>query len=321
MNKHKHPYIYHKKRWHKNFFEGWYYKQVSKDGRHTISFIPGVNVSKGHENAFIQCLYLKDGHLEAFNIDYPFQEFKTQNKPFSVELSTNTFTLAGMCLDIKSQDLSIKGNLKWPCIHEIDTHWWMPNIMGFFSYIPFMECNHGVISMGHDLEGHLTIEGETIDFGGGRGYIEKDWGTSFPKDYVWLQSNHFDDPTTSLFCSVAHIPFMGFSFKGFICNLVHQGKEYRFATYKGSRIVQDKRHDNHLSLVMKNRGFSLSIEADCQMNHGLKAPKKGLMNQVIKEGLSGQVHMVLRHPKGQIILNTRSNQCGIEIVHALEQKK
>ncbi|MCK7537696.1 MAG: tocopherol cyclase family protein [Marinilabiliales bacterium] len=29
------------------------------------------------------------------------------------------------------------------------------------------------------------------DFSGGRGYIEKDWGHSFPSAYVWMQSNHF----------------------------------------------------------------------------------------------------------------------------------
>ncbi|QII81181.1 hypothetical protein G7057_00970 [Jeotgalibaca arthritidis] len=41
----------------------------------------------------------------------------------------------------------------------------------------------------------------------GKGYIEKDWGRSFPKNYIWIQSNHFNDNQRSLFFSYAHIPY------------------------------------------------------------------------------------------------------------------
>ena len=39
-----------------------------------------------------------------------------------------------------------------------------------------MQCSHGVISMGHPLEGSVRLNGETIDFSGGTGYIETDRG-------------------------------------------------------------------------------------------------------------------------------------------------
>jgi len=80
--------------------------------------------------------------------------------------------------------------------------------MGIFAYIPKMECSHGVVSMNHGLEGILKINGEEIDFTGGKGYIEKDWGTSFPKQYIWIQCNNFKNQTTRVFSSVADIPFM-----------------------------------------------------------------------------------------------------------------
>jgi len=32
--------------------------------------------------------------------------------------------------------------------------------------------------------------------------MEKDWGKSFPLYLIWLQSNHFDTPETSLMLSV-----------------------------------------------------------------------------------------------------------------------
>ncbi len=58
----------------------------------------------------------------------------------------------------------------------------------------------------------LTINGEPMDLTGGRGYIEKDWGTSFPSAWIWMQCNTFDTPDTSFMLSYARIPWMGSHF-------------------------------------------------------------------------------------------------------------
>jgi hypothetical protein len=93
-----------------------------------------------------------------------------------------------------------------------------------------------VVSLDHVIEGALDIDGRTIDFTGGRGYTEKDWGRSFPSSWIWLQSNHFSTPGSSFTASVAIIPWIGRSFPGFIIGLWHQNKLYRFATYTGAKI-------------------------------------------------------------------------------------
>ena len=59
--------------------------------------------------------------------------------------------------------------------------------MGPFRFLPGMECSHGVISMGHALEGTLTLNGAVLDFAGGTGYVETDRGRSFPSAYLWTQ--------------------------------------------------------------------------------------------------------------------------------------
>ena len=43
------------------------------------------------------------------------------------------------------------------------------DIMGFFKYIPFLQCSHGVLSMHHSLRGGLTVNGRKISMTGGRG--------------------------------------------------------------------------------------------------------------------------------------------------------
>ena len=63
------------------------------------------------------------------------------------------------------------------------------------------------------FSGTLSIDGKALDLEGGRAYVEKDWGSKFPKTWVWIQANHFEAPENSngavgtLMLSVASIPF------------------------------------------------------------------------------------------------------------------
>ena len=45
------------------------------------------------------------------------------------------------------QNLRIYGDIKYTSSKNIHTSFFSPNIMGPFSYIPFMECNHAILSM------------------------------------------------------------------------------------------------------------------------------------------------------------------------------
>lgn len=318
MNKHTHPEIFQKKYYNKAYFEGWYYKQVTADGKNTISIIPGVNFNKSGAKSFIQYLHLnQNNELNTYMINYPINAFSTNDNPFSVSINNNKFSLDCIKLVIDSERIKVNGNINLIDLTPIESSVINPNIMGFFSYIPFMECNHGLISMSHKLSGSLNVNGEVIDFTGGKGYIEKDWGRSFPNSYVWIQSNHFEDRTTALFCSIATIPFLSFSFKGFICNLIHQGKEYRFATYNGSQINVKELTDTSVYLELLNKNYHLKIKGEALHFNKLIAPKMGRMDKTIKEGLSGKVEILLKDKKGHTILKSKSYQCGMELVDTI----
>ena len=98
-----------------------------------------------------------------------------------------------MHIDIEddTQNLKIYGELKYLNNKNINTNFLKPNIMGPFSYIPFMECNHAILSMENTVEGVININNDKINFHNNIGYIEKDWGYSFPKNYIWCQGNNF----------------------------------------------------------------------------------------------------------------------------------
>jgi hypothetical protein len=107
--------------------------------------------------------------------------------------------------------------------------------MGWYAWVPGMECYHGIVSMDHSLYGSLVINGGKMDFTGGRGYMEKDWGQTMPRAWIWMQSNHFEKPGTSFTFSIADIPWGRHHFKGFLGGLLLDGQLYRFATYTGAR--------------------------------------------------------------------------------------
>lgn len=51
--------------------------------------------------------------------------------------------------------------------------------------------------MSSRADGSITINNKNIAFDNGVGYIEKDWGSSFPKSYIWCQGNNFENSNTS----------------------------------------------------------------------------------------------------------------------------
>ncbi|HSN66129.1 MAG TPA: tocopherol cyclase family protein [Fusibacter sp.] len=307
----------------KDYFEGWYFKHVSGDCKNTIAFIPGVSLDGVDSHSFVQVIMSPD--IKTYYFRYPLDAFSTTNEPFSVTIGENLFSMQGckIALDDVTQEpmqgISIQGDINYTDITPIDSTFIMPNIMGFFAYIPNMECNHGVLSMNHQLDGHIDLidhqmpnDYERIDFTGGKGYTEKDWGTSFPSEYIWIQANHFEDDSHSFMCSIATIPFGLFSFRGLIANLHVEGKEYRFATYNRSKVENFVMDKHRVTFDLVKRDVTLTCETSLTETGALKAPKNGEMQRTIKEGLSGKIILTLKR-KGLEPLTLKSSNVSIEI--------
>ncbi|WP_027108112.1 tocopherol cyclase family protein [Lacticigenium naphthae] len=315
----KNPIVFQGKGKKKNYFEGWYYKQVTADQKTTLSLIPGISLTKQDPHSFVQYIVVhtdEKGHKQTKTgfKRYAVEEFVAVESPFGVQIGGNIFTQKFIQVDLKDEQVDIKGQLQFGEWTPIETTASQPTIMGPFSYLPKMECYHGILSMNHSLKGNMRIFEEAISFDGGKGYVEKDWGTSFPKEYVWIQSNHFADPTMSLFFSEAHIPFHFTSFYGFICNFRHEGKEYRFATYTDSSIEKVTGTEQEVTYILENSRARLEIYARQTEAGELIAPVIGEMNQVIKEGLSGVVEIIFTDKEKGTAIHDLSASAGIEIV-------
>jgi len=234
-----------------------------------------------------------------------------------VEVGGSRFSEEGLRLDLPGLrgELRFSGNVPWPKpAHS-------PGIMGPFAFVPRMECYHGIVSMDHRIEGSLEHDGRTVDFGGGRGYIEKDWGRSFPSAYVWMQTNHFEGSTgSSIKCSVANIPWMGSSFVGFIGGLWHDGRLHRFTTYNGSRLLKADISSQKVELVLANRHERLDILATPDKASALVSPIRGAMEGKIEESMGSRLRVRLSQSFGRrVLFEGESQHTALEIAGAIER--
>ena len=134
------------------YFEGWYFKVISPDEKHAFAFIPGIAMDKnGEKHAFIQVMDGKACKAEYHRFDAA--DFKPSEQRFEVSVDNNFFSAEEIRLDLPgiSGRIQFKNTTPWPKMLGA------PGIMGWYSFVPFMECNHGIVSMNHSLEGELQI--------------------------------------------------------------------------------------------------------------------------------------------------------------------
>jgi hypothetical protein len=297
------------------YFEGWYYKVVNEDETKAFAFIPGIAMDvQGKSHAFIQVL---DGKKQtAYYHKFKSELFKPSSGTFKIDIGSNHFSRHSLRLNLPG----LKGKLQFSSIVRWPNHWYSPGIMGPYTFVPFMECYHGVVSLDHKIHGHLEVDGEFLDFNNGHGYTEKDWGRSFPSAYVWLQTNHFSKPGISLKASVAKIPFMGHWFVGFIAGIWLGDRLIRFTTYNQSNLRKSAIDLEKVELVMENRKYRIEILARRESTTTLASPIQGFMDGRIEESMNSLIEVNLTDLKtGKTIFNDIGRNGSMEVAGKIEE--
>ena len=262
----------------KNKFYGKYYKFISDSG-----YVFSCIISNANEGDMIQII-TPDG---AFFID--------DTKSIIVN-DNNTITF-----NVNGNGLSINGTLKLGDLSPLKS-----KVMGPFTYLP-LECKHDIYSMRHTLNGNLIINNTVYSYNNSLGYIEGDKGRSFPKKYIWYNSVT-DNTTVTL--AIATIPILGFiRFKGLLCFIRNNDKEYKICTYNFGKIkvISDSK------VVIKKGKYIFTLEFEDYDGHNLKAPTKGNMDRYIKEAITTKTKYKLTY-KNNTILQVEDDISSLEYV-------
>jgi hypothetical protein len=320
----RHPEAFHGKGKGSPFFEGWYVKLVSADLSQRWAVIPGIfkgidkadsDERQSHDEAFIQVLDGSTGRSWFHSFDI--SEFKASSNKFEVSIGNNLFSEGKVVLDLPQ----LKGTIKittpfkpWPVTLA------SPGIMGWYGLVPFMECFHGIVSFGHQLEGTLEVEGKQASFSKGKGYIETDWGKGFPSGYIWMQTNHFDfNNETSLIASCAIIPWIGKSFRGFIIGLMHEGNLYSWTTYNGAKELELRVDDKHVFWTVTGPDGTLELRAERTRGGLLHAPLHKDMHRRVEETMDSTVEISLKDKQGKEVIKGSGTAAALEIFGELEK--
>lgn len=290
---------YHFPTHYKNYFEGWYFKHQNED--EAIAFILACH-KKNHQYQY--SLQIITPHLSKM-IDLSNQVFQYDQEHFHIAFDRHFFSDTGILLDIDN----VQANIKYSTMHPLKYP-----MMGPFSFVPFMQCRHDVLSTHHSIQGYVSIDDQIIDLNNGTGYIEKDWGYSFPSDYLWTQVVDLKKDI-SIMIAIATIPILNFSFTGCIAFIYFAGKEYRLATYLGVRILEWNEH----RVILKQRTLKLSVDFIDSHPQPLLAPVKGTMSRTIHESLNCFVRYRF-YDHNQLLFDFKSHQASYEYVEKCRKK-
>jgi tocopherol cyclase len=282
------------------YFEGWYFK-VAFDGD-PFALIPGVSLAADDAHSFIQVI---GDSVDSFRYHrFELGEFSYDRDDFQIVLGANRFTLDRIEVHLDGFDalLDIEGAVRWP------SSLLSPSSMGWYSFMRFMECYHGIIVLDADVRGEVNGQRR----GEGRFYLEKDWGISFPKAWIWMQTNSFST-RASLTCSVARVPFRGTEFTGFIIALYADGKLYSFTTYNGSKLVEIAYDERSVGITVRRGEMVLSMRARREAGVHLASPVQGEMSGRTEETLGSRISVTLTRD-GSRLFSDRGAHAGLEVV-------
>jgi tocopherol cyclase len=305
----------------RRYFEGWYFKHVDAGRTRALAVIPGVSYSEdgGSRHAFVQVV---PSHGETHYFAYPAESFTWDRRDFEVRIGDNVFSREGITLALEDGESSVSGELRFGPWRAWPVKALSPGIMGWYRFVPGMETYHGVLSMDHSVTGRVVLDGEQWGFDGGRGYVEKDWGRSFPSSWVWAQSNTFGRDGISVTLSVARVPWMGSAFVGSIAGLLLDGDLHRFATYTGAKPTCLETGTNEARIALADSREELEVHLHGHRELILKSPVLGAMEGRDAESLGGTVDVTLRSLRGGragVVFRGTGAQAGIEVMNAREE--
>lgn len=235
-------------------------------------------------------------------------------------MSKSSFSQNRISLNISEKDISLNGELIFRDVIPWPVKLFSPGIMGWYSFVPFMECNHGVLSLNHEINGKLIYNNNPINFNNGKGYIEKDWGSSFPSSYVWMQSNHFSNPEVSFIGSVAKIPWFGSWFRGFIAGLLIEKKLYRFTTYTNAVLKYLRIDEQNISFEIVDKKYTLTVQGKRNESGIIYGPYDSEMLPKVTESLNSVLHVkLIDNLSEDIIFEGTGKHAGLDVNGTLDE--
>ncbi|HSN94631.1 MAG TPA: hypothetical protein VLR89_06170, partial [Anaerolineaceae bacterium] len=95
-------------------------------------------------------------------IKYPTEDFQADDRRFAIQIGENHFNESKLVLAVDSPEAQLSGEIQLGKLNPWPVTLLSPGIMGWYAWVPRMECYHGVLSFSHSLQGSLTLNGKVM---------------------------------------------------------------------------------------------------------------------------------------------------------------
>jgi hypothetical protein len=310
------PENYHGFNKRNNFFEGWYYKISTQDSKYNFALIPGIilNKNKDISHSFIQ--FYNGTNLKYYYFKFLAEDFMVNKKNFEININKNYFSRNKIILNITQDKMKIKGEI------FIEKHnLWKrtilnPGIMGYAGFLPLLECYYDIISISNLCNGVLYINDKKIKIQNEPGYIEKNWGKSFPYSWIWMQANNFDRKNIGFTLSIATVPYLGMHVTGIAGVLMIDDRLYKIGTYKNAKIKKININEKYVQIEIKQGNKYFDIKASSSKKCEMLYPTLNGMSGKILESLDAVIEITfykIKKGKNEIVFKGKGINGGLEI--------
>lgn len=266
----------------RNFFEGWFHKIYSAE--HQTSFVIIYGYSTGHSDdkfGFIQLL-IPHKSIEIFY--FPKNEISFNAKLHIMQMGSNILSTKYLKINLKN----ICINLNLSDNQPISTY---KNSMGYSYFIPTLPCYHSVLNKSHLVSGKINFFDNNYLVKNALGYMEKNWGTSFPENYFWLHAIDSNNPSISLLFSQAEIKWLGKSFIKHLGHLRLNGEELDLKTLSHFEVTYDLWKEDNPKIILKSKQIKLEIGFDASKKYMFKGPINGKLSRDILHHSDTQIEL------------------------------
>ena len=323
-----------------SYFEGWYYRLTLPAIAQTFAFMYSIEDplgNKANSGGAVQILGIDEAYLcrtfpqvEKFFADRQQLAFGHWHK---TDLQIKPQLLSPCEFDALIQEgYQVTANLNQGCIYDpvsneyfrweyrIEPIYGWGNIgqaqqssAGWLSSLPIFEPGWQ-ITMAHGLAtGWIEWRGQKYQFVDAPAYSEKNWGSSFPQKWFWLNCNSFQSVDNLALTAGGGIrQVLWWSEEVALIGIHYQGKFYEFAPWN-SRVSWQIEPWGQWQLEGKSDRYEVTItgETDLPGTYVRTPTAKGLVYNC-RDTTKGKLNLVLRENRRTIVSAT-TTQAGLEV--------
>jgi hypothetical protein len=167
------------------------------------------------------------------------------------------------------------------------------NSMGYSYFVPGLPCYHSVVNTAHLVSGVVQVRDSRYELDHELGYLEKNWGSSFPDRYFWLHAVDRTDSQVSILFSQAEIQWLGRRFIRHVGHIRLYGWLIDIRDLIDLRIEIFNPDAGGLILRLMSRSIQLEIRITQGRRILFKGPRDGQLSRDIPHYADAMMDMSL----------------------------